>query len=69
MNLWKMREIYTKVLPILLFIALLNLTLKRCYIPVTGNSKNAKYNKYLKLANLGEKEINKKNYKKAVWKI
>ena len=65
MNLWKMREIYTKVLPILLFIALLNLTLKRCYIPVTGNSKNAKYNKYLKLANLGEKEINKKNYKRA----
>ena len=68
MNLWKMREIYTKVLPILLFIAILNIAVKKCSIPeieLKSNNKNINYMKYLELAYLGNEERDKKNYKKA----
>jgi len=33
MNLWKIRNLYMKYLPILLFIAALNITIKKCSSP------------------------------------
>lgn len=69
MNLWKIRNLYMKYLPILLFIAALKITIKKCSSPeveVKKNNKSDNYNKYIELSYLGDREIKKKNYKKAL---
>ena len=69
MNLWKIRNLYMKYLPILLFIAALNIAIKKCSSPeveVKKNNKSDNYKKYIELSYLGNREIKKKNYKKAL---
>ena len=58
-----------KYLPILLFIAALNIAIKKCSSPeveVKKNNKSDNYKKYFELSYLGNREIKKKNYKKAL---
>lgn len=58
-----------KYLPILLFIAALNIAIKKCSSPeaeVKNNERSSDYKKYIELSNLGDEEIKKKNYKKAL---
>ena len=69
MNLWKIRNLYMKYLPILLLIATLNIAIKKCSLPeaeVKNNERSSDYKKYIELSNLGDGEIKKKNYKKAL---
>lgn len=69
MNLWKIRNFYIKYLPILLFIVTLNIAIKKCSIFETelkSDNKNSNYKKYFELSYLGNREIKKKNYKKAL---
>ena len=58
-----------KYLPILLLIATLNIAIKKCSIFETelkSDNKNSNYKKYFELSYLGNREIKKKNYKKAL---
>ncbi len=69
MNLWKIRNFYIKYLPILLFIVTLNIAIKKCSISETelkSDNKSSNYKKYFELSYLGDREIKKKNYKKAL---
>ena len=60
-----------KYLPILLFIAALNIAIKKCSSPevkVKKNNKSDNYKKYIELSYLGNREIKKKIIKKH-WNI
>ena len=56
-----------KYLPILLLIATLNITIKKCSLPeaeVKNNERSNDYKKYIELSYLGNREIKKKIIKK-----
>ena len=69
MILWKIKNLYMKYLPILLFIVTLNIAIKKCSISeieLKSDNKSSNYKKYFELSYLGNREIKKKNYKKAL---
>lgn len=70
----KLRNFYTKCLSIILFLVILNITIKKCSMLETKlknninssiNKEDYNYKKYFELSYLAEKEIEKQNYKKA----